>query len=141
MAEAKTKRTKASVDDFIMSLDREQVRDDCRTLVRIMHDATGCDPEMWGTSIVGFGSRWWTGASGKRAEWMLTAFSPRKANLTIYLWPQFDGRQELLDTLGKHSRGKGCLYIKKLSDVQLDTLEQLIARSVASAQDGDPLSD
>ena len=130
MAEPRTRLTGRSVDDFIDSQTGEQVRDDCRTLVRLMQKATGCPPEMWGASIVGFGRHWWTGASGKKAEWMITAFSPRKAALTVYLWPQFDARQELLDNLGKHTCGKGCLYIKRLSDVHVPTLEQLIAQSV-----------
>jgi hypothetical protein len=134
MAEPKTRPTQASVDDFIDSLNAEEVRDDCRRLVRIMQKATGCQPEMWGTSIVGFGRHRWTGASGKTAEWMITAFSPRKANLTVYLWPQFDGREELLDKLGQHACGKGCVYIKRLADVHLPTLEKLIARSVSSTR-------
>jgi hypothetical protein len=137
MAGPKTRPTTASVEDFIASLDGDAARDDCRTLVRIMQKATGCQPEMWGSSIVGFGRYWWTGASGKKAEWMIAAFSPRKANLTVYLWPQFDGRQELLDTLGKHSCGKGCLYIKRLTDVHVPTLEKLIVRSVKHAREND----
>jgi hypothetical protein len=90
---------------------------------------------MWGTSIVGFGRHTWYGASGKGVEWMITAFAPRKTNLTIYLWPAFDGKQELLSKLGKHSCGKGCLYIKRLSDVHLPTLKKLIDASVKQARD------
>src|SRR5690242_11837256 len=116
MAEPKTRPTTVPVDDFIDSLEGDQVRDDCRTLVRMMTKTTGCKPEMWGTSIIGFGRYWWTGASGRKTEWMITGFAPRKANLTVYLWPQFDGRAELLDKLGKHSSGKGCVYIKRLTD-------------------------
>jgi hypothetical protein len=137
MAEPKTRPTTQSAEDFIDSLDGDQVRDDCRTLVRIMKKATGCPPEMWGTSIVGFGRYLWTGASGKKTEWMITAFAPRKANLTVYLWPQFDGRQELLAKLGKHSCGKGCLYIKRLTDVHLPTLEKLIVKSVTHARENE----
>ena len=137
MAEPKTRPTKASVADFIDSLDEPQVRDDCRTLVRIMQKATGCRAEMWGSSIVGFGRYWWTGANGKQAEWMITAFSPRKANLTVYLWPQFEGRRQLLDELGKHSCGKGCIYIKRLTDVRVPTLEKLIIRSVKHARENE----
>ena len=133
MAERKTKLTKASVEDFIDSHDSDQVRDDCRTLVGIMQKATKAKPEMWGTSIVGFGRYKWRGASGKEAEWMITAFAPRKANLVIYLWPAFDGKNELLEKLGKHSCGKGCLYIKRLSDVHVPTLKALIGASVKHA--------
>ena len=109
MATPKTRPTAASVEQFIDALGDERTRDDCRALVRMMRKATGCPPEMWGASIIGFGRHWWTGASGKKTEWMLIAFAPRKTNLTVYLWPQFDGREELLDRLGKHSCGKGCL--------------------------------
>jgi hypothetical protein len=137
MAEPKTRPTKASVKEFIDSLDHTRVRDDCRTLVRIMQKATGCRAEMWGSAIVGFGRYWWTGANGKKTEWMISAFSPRKTNLTVYLWPQFDGRQELLDRLGKHSCGKGCLYIKRLTEVHVPTLEKLIVRSVTHARENE----
>jgi hypothetical protein len=130
VAEPKTRLTKASVDDFIDKQPSEQVRDDCRTLVRLMQKATGCPPEMWGAAIVGFGRHWWTGAGGKKTEWMITAFSPRKTALTIYLWPAFDARGDMLAKLGKHSTGKGCLYIKRLSDVHVPTLEKLIVQSV-----------
>lgn len=134
MAEPKTRPTRASVDDFIDSQNGDQVRDDCRALVRIMQKATGSKPEMWGTNIVGFGRYLWTGASGKQTEWMLAAFAPRKTNLTVYLWPQFDARQPLLDKLGKHSCGKGCLYIKRLSDVHVPTLQKLVTESVKHAR-------
>jgi hypothetical protein len=133
-AERKTKLTGASVEEFIDSLDNEQMRDDCRTIAAMMEKATRARPEMWGSSIVGFGRYTWYGASGKGVEWMITAFAPRKTNLTVYLWPQFDGRQELLGRLGKHSCGKGCLYIKRLSDVHLPTLKTLIEASVQHAR-------
>jgi hypothetical protein len=134
MAERKTMVTAASVDEFIDSLDGEQVRADCRTLVSLMESATQAKPEMWGSSIIGFGRYQWRSVSGKPIEWMITAFSPRKANLTVYLWPGFDGRRELLARLGKHSCGKGCLYIKRLSDVHLPTLQKLIDASVDHAR-------
>ena len=133
-AERKTKPTGQSVEEFIYSLESEQVRDDCRTVAAMMAKATKAKPEMWGLNIVGFGRYTWYGASGKGVEWMITAFAPRKANLTIYLWPEFDGRQELLAKLGKHACGKGCLYIKRLSDVHLPTLQKLIDASVKYAR-------
>ena len=133
--ERKTRLTGKSVEEFIYSQEGEQVRDDCRTIAAIMEKATKAKPEMWGTSIVGFGRYTWYGASGKGVEWMITAFAPRKTNLTIYLWPEFDGKQELLARLGKHSCGKGCLYIKRLSDVHLPTLKKLIDASVRQARD------
>ena len=133
-SERKTRLTGKSVEEFISSQDSEQVRDDCRTLAAIMEKATRARPEMWGSSIVGFGRYTWYGASGKGVEWMVTAFAPRKTNLTIYLWPEFDGKQELLGQLGKHSCGKGCLYIKRLVDVHLPTLTRLIESSVRHAR-------
>ena len=134
MPKRKTMVTTASVDDFIDALDDERVRDDCRTLVALMQTATGAPAEMWGASIVGFGRYQWQSVSGKPVEWMMTAFSPRKANLTLYLWPDFEQKGELLAGLGKHSCGKGCVYIKRLSDVDLPTLKALIAASVAHAR-------
>jgi hypothetical protein len=133
-AERKTKVTAASVDDFIDSQESEQVRDDCRTLVSLMEKATRAKAEMWGTSIVGFGRYQWRSSSGKPIEWMMSAFSPRKANLTLYLWPQFEAKGELLSKLGKHSCGKGCLYIKRLSDIHVPTLKKLIEASVTHAR-------
>jgi hypothetical protein len=140
MAERKTTLTKASVDDFIDSQASEQVRDDCRTLVAIMRKATKAKPEMWGTSIVGFGRYTWRAAGGREIEWMITAFAPRKTNLTVYLWPAFDGKSELLARLGTHACGKGCLYIKRLSDVHLPTLTSLIEASVRHAQTAPQMS-
>ena len=131
MAKArKTNPTGKSVDEFIYSLGDEQVRDDCRTLVAMMRKATKKKPEMWGTSIVGFGRCYWYGAGGKPVEWMEVAFAPRKTNLTVYLFPQFEGRDTLRGRLGKHGAGKGCVYIRRLSDVDLPTLQQLIDASV-----------
>ena len=135
-AERKTKLTGKSVEEFIYSQESEQVRDDCRTIATMMQKATKAKAEMWGPSIVGFGRHMWYGASGKGVEWPVTAFSPRKANLTLYLWPDFDGRQELLNKLGKHSTSKGCLYIKRLSDVHLPILTKLIQASVRHAREG-----
>ena len=135
-AERKTTLTGKSVEEFIYAQESEQVRDDCRTIAAIMQKATKAKAEMWGPSIIGFGRHLWYGASGKGVEWPVTAFSPRKANLTIYLWPDFDGRQELLNKLGKHSTSKGCLYIKRLTDVHLPILKKLIEASVQHAREG-----
>lgn len=134
-ATRKTNLTGKSVDDFIDALDGDQVRDDCRAIAAMMEKTTKAPAEMWGTSIVGFGRLMWYGASGKGAEWPLAGFAPRKANLVVYLWPQFDGKSELLEKLGKHSCGKGCLYIKRLSDVHVPTLKKLIAQSVKYARE------
>jgi hypothetical protein len=130
MTDLKTKLNDASVADFLNSIKDEQVRKDCWTIVDIMQEATKAKPQMWGTSIVGFGSYHYKYASGREGDWMLTAFSPRKQNITLYLYGGFDGRDELMAQLGKHSCGKACIYIKRLSDVHLPTLKKLIKGSV-----------
>jgi hypothetical protein len=133
MPEAKTKLTAASVDAFLDAIENEQVRDDCRTIAGIMEKAVKAPPRMWGSSIVGFGTKTSTYASGRQAEWMLTAFSPRKQNITLYLG-HLDEQRDLLDKLGTHSCGKGCLYIKRLSDLHMPTLTKLVKSSVALAR-------
>jgi hypothetical protein len=130
MAELKTTRNDASVDDFLDSIKDEQVRKDCRAIADIMQKAAKAKPQMWGSGIVGFGSRRYKYASGREIDWMLIAFSPRKQNITLYISSGFDGYDELTAKLGKHSCGKGCLYIKRLSDVHLPTLKKLINASV-----------
>src|SRR5581483_3595231 len=130
MAEPKTKLTDASVADFLNAIKDEQVRQDCWTITEIMQKATNAEPKMWGASIVGFGNAHYKYASGREGDWMLTAFSPRKQNITLYLCSDFAGRDELLAQLGKHSCGKGCVYLKRLSDVHLPTLKKLVKASV-----------
>lgn len=132
MTEAKTKRTDASVDTFLDSIENDQVRDDCRTIAGIMQEVTKAPPRMWGSSIVGFGTCRYTYASGREGEFMLTAFSPRKQNITLYLTPNLSAHRDLLAKLGTHSCGKGCLYIKRLSDVHMPTLTKLVKASVAN---------
>jgi uncharacterized protein DUF1801 len=136
MAEPKTKLTTASVDTFINAIKDEQVRNDCRTIAEIMEKATKAKPQMWGPSIVGFGSSKIKYADGREADWMLIAFSPRKQNITLYIGVNETGHRELLDQLGKHSTGKGCLYIKRLSDIHLPTLKKLITASVQRLKAG-----
>src|SRR5688572_1073403 len=130
MPELKTKLTTVSVDDFLDTIKSEQVRDDCRTIAGIMQKAAKAPPRMWGSSIVGFGTRRYRYANGKEAEFMLTAFSPRKQNITLYLGG-LEAHSDLLARLGTHSCGKGCLYIKRLSDVHMPTLTKLVKASVA----------
>ena len=133
MSEVKTKLTGASVDDFLDAIENDQVRDDCPTIAGIMEKAAKAPPRMWGSNIVGFGTHRSTYASGREAEWMLTAFSPRKQNITLYLG-HLDEQRDLLDKLGTHLCGKGCLYIKRLSDVHLPTLTKLVKSSVTLAR-------
>jgi len=128
MAEAKTKPTEQSVTDFISKLPDAQTRADCAMIAEIMEAATKQKGVMWGTSIAGFGATTIKYAGGKEADWPLMAFSPRKQNLTLYGMAGEDGA--LLSKLGKHTVGKGCLYIKRLSDVDLPTLRKLIKASV-----------
>lgn len=132
MAELKTKPTKASVEKFLNQIPDEARREDCFTVARLMEEITGSKPQMWGESIVGFGSYHYKYASGQEADWPLTGFSPRKRDLTLYIMPGFQQHKDLMDQLGKHSTGVSCLYIKRLSDVHLPTLKKLIRLSVKS---------
>jgi hypothetical protein len=127
VAEAKTRPTKQSVASFIKGVDEER-RKDCTTLVRMMKDASGAPATMWGTSIVGFGSYELKYASGRAADWPIIGFSPRKQDLTLYVGRGADGT--LLKALGKHKLAGGCLYIKRLSDVDLAVLEKVVSASV-----------
>jgi hypothetical protein len=127
VAETKTRRTKESVASFIKGVDEER-RKDCTTLVRIMKDVSGAPATMWGTSIVGFGTYELKYADGRTADWPLIGFSPRKQDLTLYVGRGVDGT--LLKALGKHKLSGGCLYIKRLSDVDLAVLEKVVSASV-----------
>src|SRR5215470_2988218 len=130
----KTKATATSVTDFLAAIEREDVRRDSRVVAGLMAQATKSKPKMWGRNIVGFGTRVITYADGRETPWMLIAFSPRKANLTLYVGRRFDGREGLLKKLGKHSTGGGCLYVKRLSDVDVPTLKKIVAASVKRAK-------
>ncbi|MBK9147999.1 MAG: DUF1801 domain-containing protein [Flavobacteriales bacterium] len=132
-AELKTKENDASVEAFIAK-QGEEVAADCRAIMRLMKRITGEEPRMWGTSIVGFGRYHYKGRSGREGEWMLTGFSPRKANLSLYIMSGFDMSAAQLKKLGKHSTGVGCLYIKRLSDVDVKVLEELIAKGVKALE-------
>lgn len=133
MAEPKTKPTKDSVDDFLDSVADEGRRDDCRVVRDLMAEATGAEPEMWGDSMVGFGRYRYEYGSGRTGECMVTGFSPRKRDLTLYLTPGFDHSPDLMRRLGKHKTGKSCLYIKQLADIDLGVLKELIAQTVAES--------
>jgi hypothetical protein len=130
MTELKTQKNDASVTAFLNSIEDEKKRQDSFTILELMKDVTGSDPVMWGTSIIGFGHYHYKYASGRENDWMLTGFSPRKQNLTLYIMSGFDQYGELLSKLGKHTTGKGCLYIKKLEHIDLDVLRELVKHSV-----------
>jgi hypothetical protein len=129
MAELKTKKNDASVEDFLNRIADENVRADCRKIDGWMKQATGAEPNMWGENIVGYGSKTYKYSTGRDAEWFQVGFSPRKQNLTLYLSVTGEWNEDLLSKLGKHKKGMGCLYIKKLSDVDENVLDKLIQGS------------
>ena len=134
MAEPKTKPTQASVKEFLNQIPDKERRDDCFAVAKIMEEITGDKPKMWGSSIVGFGTYHYKGASGREGDWMITGFSPRKNDLTLYIMAGFEKHTELMKQLGKHSTGKSCLYIKRLSDIHVPTLKKLIKWAVKQLQ-------
>jgi len=130
MAELKTKVNDASVTAFLNKIEDEEKRKDSFEILKIMTQVTKEEPKMWGSSIVGFGSYHYKGASGREGDWLLTGFSPRKQNLTLYLMGGFNTHTDLLKKLGKHKTSVGCLYIKKLEDVDVKVLKELIKKSM-----------
>ena len=131
MAENKTKATEASVERYLSAIKDEARRKDCEVLAKLMTRATKQKPKMWGTSIVGFGSYHYKYESGREGDSCLTGFSSRKGDISVYLVASFPGQEGLLAKLGKHKMGGGCLYVRKLSDVEHKVLEQLLVGSVA----------
>lgn len=132
MAESKTKATKESVAAFIDALPDQTKRADAKALVKLMQSATGEKPKMWGPSIIGFGSHHFKYETGREGDMPLIGFSPRKAATVLYGATGFSGSEAQLAKLGKHATGKGCLYIKKLTDVDQKVLETLVVKSVAA---------
>jgi hypothetical protein len=135
MAENKTQKTEASVIDFLNTLPEETKRQDSFTLVELLKQVSGNEPKMWGPSIIGFGEMHYKYESGREGDTCLVGFSPRKQNLTLYITGGFPKYADLLGQLGKHKTGKGCLYINKLSDVNLDVLKEIISQSLAQASE------
>src|SRR5215471_11652967 len=129
MAENKTKATNVSVSGFIDGLSDESKRADAKTLVKLLQDAAGEKPKMWGPSIIGFGSYHYTYDSGREGDMPVVGFSPRKAATVLY---GLSEAEALLPKLGKHTRGKGCLYIKKLADVDQKVLKAMVVKSIAA---------
>ena len=138
MAENKTKPTKLSVAAFVDGLTDPTKRADAKALVKLMQSAAGEKPKMWGPSIIGFGSYHYKYESGREGDMPVIAFSPRKAATVLYGMTGFSEAAALLAKLGKHATGKGCLYIKKLADVDQHVLEALIVRSLASKRARQP---
>jgi Domain of unknown function (DU1801) len=135
MAELKTQPTKASVKEFLNQIPDKERRDDCFAVAKIMEEITGHKPKMWGPSIVGFGTYHYKYASGREGDWPISAFSPRKKDLTLYIMMGFEKQPELMKQLGKHSTSKSCLYIKRLSDIHIPTLKKLIKSSIKQLED------
>jgi hypothetical protein len=133
MKEQKTKPTDVAVRDHLAAIEDEVRRSDCETLVALMTRVTGCAPVMWGPSIVGFDRYHYRYASGHEGDACVVGFASGRRHLTLYLAPGFesDETRDLLSRLGRHTTGKGCLYLKRLSDVQLPVLEAMIVHSVA----------
>jgi hypothetical protein len=133
MAEPKTKPTDVAVRDHLAAIPDEARRSDCHALVDLMTRITGCAPVMWGTNIVGFDRYHYRYASGHEGDAAVVGFASGTRHITLYLAPGFedDAAREVLGRLGRHTTGKGCLYVKRLSDVDLTALEELVARSVA----------
>ena len=129
MAENKTQKTGASVDEFMASVEKRRRREDGLTLLHMMKEVTGLEPEMWGPSIVGFGDYHYQYDSGREGDMPLTGFSPRSRSLSLYIMAGFDEYDNLLNRLGKHRIGASCLYINKLADVDMGVLRDLIAQS------------
>lgn len=136
MSEAKTKPTTASVAAHIAAIDDTVRRKDCRTLVALMKRITGCAPRMWGPSIIGFDQYHYRYDSGHEGDACVVGFASGKAHLSIYMIGGYESKQTraLLQQLGKHKIGKACLYIKRLSDIQMPILETLVAQSVAEVR-------
>ncbi len=124
--ELKTRVNDASVAEFLDSIDNEEKRNDCYEILKMMRQITKEEPKMWGASIVGFGSYHYKGKSGREGDWMLTGFSPRKQNISLYLMGGFEAQAPLMEKLGKYTTGVGCLYIKKLDDVDRKVLKDLV---------------
>ena len=134
MAEPKTKATKASVAAFLAAIPDEQRRKDCKAVAKLMQEATGEKPVLWGASIVGFGAYRYEYASGGTGDWPVVGFSPRKNDLVLYLMAGFERHADLMAKLGRHKTGKSCLYLGQLADANPAVLKELVGRSVAAME-------
>ena len=140
MAELKTQKSEASVEEFLNSVEPERKREEAKTICTLMADAAGAKPKMWGSSIIGFGEYTYTYESGRTGDWMFVGFSPRKQNLVLYIMPGFEQYEGLLAKLGKHKTGKACLYINKLADIDMGILKELVVQSVDHMKATNPRS-
>jgi hypothetical protein len=130
MTKPKTTPTAASVEAFLNAIADDARRQDCLAILEIMKRATAAEPKMWGPSIVGFGNYHYKYESGREGDWFLTGFSPRKRDLTLYIMAGFERYDALMEKLGEYKTGKSCLYVKRLADIEVAVLTQLIQESV-----------
>ena len=128
-ANLKTKKTDADVGEFLEKIPDHVMKSDCQTLVKMFKKLIKDDPKMWGPSIIGFGHYHYKYESGLENDWFVAGFSPRKKNITVYLMGGLSENEDLLEKLGKHKRGKGCLYINRLADIDTAVLSEMITRS------------
>lgn len=136
MAENKTQPTTVDPLDFIAAVEHPTRRADAEILLEMMRRITGFEPKMWGPAIIGFGRYHYRYESGREGDYLITGFSPRKTNLSIYVMPGYDDYSEQLARLGKHKMGASCLYINKLSDVDLSVVEEIVSAGVAKMHAG-----
>lgn len=134
MAKNKTTETTYNVTHFINTVEDEKKRNDAFELLKIIQEVTRFEPKMWGTAIIGFGSYHYKYASGHEGDAPLVGFSPRKDAISVYLYSSFENKDILLSKFGKYKAGKGCIYIKKLADIDLEILKQMISTSVNELQ-------
>lgn len=127
----KTQPTMNSIAEFLSLIEDEHRRNECQQLIDLMRQESGEEPVLWGSAIIGFGQYHYRYESGREGDFMRVGFSPRKRNLSIYIIPGFDPYQDLLQRLGKHKLGKGCLYIKRLDDVNVSVLAELVRQSLS----------
>lgn len=136
VAEIKTKPTSASVEDFINAVKDEQKRKDSFTILEMMEKASKAEPKMWGTGLIGFGNkRYKSPATGREVDWFLIGFSPRKANLSLYLMINHEQHAAAIKKLGKHKTAGGCIYVNKLEDIDTKVLKSLIDASLHPGKD------
>jgi len=137
-ARNKTQKTVVAPETFLKKVKPQQKQDDSQALLAMMKDITGLEPKMWGPSIVGFGEYHYKYESGREGDMCRTGFSPRAQNLTIYIMPGYQDFDEELSRLGKHSMGKSCLYIKRLSDIDEKVLKEIIVKGLAIMEEKYP---
>ncbi len=138
MAKVKTAQNSQSVLDFIGNVENEQRKADSLVLLETFKKVSGKEPMMWGDSMIGFGSYHYKYKSGREGEWFLAGFSPRKQSLTIYIMGGLSHHEESLKHLGKYKQSKGCLYVNKLADIDMETLKGIISKSIKVIQEAHP---